>query len=649
MAKAVHVRGGENRLSWCRRLGVRRVTIRLSFISSFLVAIVIAITCLDGGWCLAQSASGDGGVIRGVVINSVTHEPIDRALVSSPDHRFATLTDSEGRFEFAVTKNDSGNDGGSDPNRPGNGPHRASSSNRPNSLMARKPGFLSDPNQQGNNLRSNAVTDVTLALTPEAVISGTVALPTAESPDSISLQLFRRQIQDGRGRWVPSGASRSMSDGQFRFAGLPAGTYKLLTSELLDTDPLTFDRHTDSAADSRAPLFGYPPVYYQTATDFQSANPIQLTAGQTQTVDLSLVKKPYYRVKIPVVVPGSDESNNGFSVTVYAGRKGPGFSLGYNRTHHAVEGMLPSGTYTVEVTDLRQNGATGMQTITIKGAPIEGPSIVMAPNGLIAVNVKEEFTGADHSGTATFSSNGNTAVLNGARRYLNVTLDPADDFGTGRSVSLRNPTGPGDEALAIEGAAAGKYWVRVQSSRGYPASIRSGNLDLQHRPLVVGVGGAASPIEITMRDDTAEISGRIEGIAPAPQQRPGGAGGGLSGGTGGPSGPSGLGQSQMHVYCVPLADSGGQFTELWAHTDGTFDSPELAPGAYRVLAFDQVQTEIEYRNPEAMQAYDSKGSVVRLTGGQKERVTLQLISASALSSEQSSEPSNESSSEPNEQ
>jgi hypothetical protein len=575
------------------------------------------------------------------VLNSVTHEPIDRALVSSPDHRFATLTDGEGRFEFAITKTDSSNDSGSDPNRP----RRAAASNRPYTLLARKPGFLSDPNQQGNNLRNNAAKDVTLALTPEAVILGTVTLPTAEAPDSISLQLFRRQIQDGRGRWVPAGGSRSMSDGQFRFADLPAGTYKLLTTELLDTDPLTSDPHANaSVSDTRAPLFGYPPVFYQSATDFQSANPIQLAAGQTQTVELSLVKQAYYRVKLPVVVPGSDESSNGFGVAVYAGRKGPGFSLAYNNLHHAVEGMLPSGTYTVEVTSLRPNGETGLQSITIKGAPVEGPSIVMAPNGLIAVNVKEEFTAADHSGTATSSSIATTAVLNGPRRYLNVTLDPADDLGTGRSVSLRNPTGPGDEALVIEGAPAGRYWVRVQSSRGYPASIRSGNLDLQHQALAVGVGGAASPIEITMRDDTAEISGTIEGITP-PAAGPGGASGGQNGGPGGGPG-GGARRSGMHVYCIPLADSPGQFTEISAHPDGTFDSRELPPGAYRVMAFDQVQTEIEYRNPELMQSYESKGSVVRLTGGGKERVTLQLISTSGSSNPQGNGQSDETSNEP---
>jgi hypothetical protein len=53
-----------------------------------------------------------------------------------------------------------------------------------------------------------------------------------------------------------------------------------------------------------------------------------------------------------------------------------------------------------------------------------------------------------------------------------------------------------------------------------------------------------------------------------------------------------------------------------------------------VLAFDQVQGEIEYRNPEAMRAYDSKGQVVRVVGGQKERVQLQLISMSIAGTEE---------------
>ncbi len=59
---------------------------------------------------------------------------------------------------------------------------------------------------------------------------------------------------------------------------------------------------------------------------------------------------------------------------------------------------------------------------------------------------------------------------------------------------------------------------------------------------------------------------------------------------------------------------------------GTFDFMGLPPGTYRVLAFNNYAREFEYRSPEAMQAYDSKGSVVRVTGGQKEHVQLKLIS-----------------------
>ena len=480
--------------------------------------------------------------------------------------------------------------------------------------MARKPGFLTDPNSQANNIRNNPSKDLTLALTPEAVIVGTVTLPTAEAPDSITLQIFRRQVQDGRGHYVPAGSAQSTSDGQFRFSDLPAGTYKLLTNELLDRDPLTADPF---ASDSRGPLFGYPPVYYQSASDFGSASTIQLAAGQTQNVNLSLVKQPYYRVKVPVVVPVTDGGENGVSVEVYAqGRKGPGFSLGYNNRDHAIEGMLPDGIYTIEASSSGPNRVTGLETLIVKGAPgdgrtIDGPRMTLVPNASIPVYVREEFTSAARD-------DGN-AALRKPHDYLSMALESADDFGMGADVPLRNPTGSGDGSLAIEGAPPGRYWVRVQSSRGYPASIRSGNLDLLHQPLVVGVGGGVSPIEITMRDDTAEINGTVEGMTPpAP----------------GAARVPGPGQSRTHVYYIPVADSSGRFAEISVRPDGSFVSLGLAPGTYRVLAFDQVQAEIEYRNPEAMRAYDSKGQVVRVAGGQKEHVQLQLISTSIAGNEE---------------
>lgn len=575
----------------------------LPLLSHRVILIFSLAVCLSSARSLAQSDNAEA--IRGIVINSMTHEPIARTLVSSPGNRLATLTNSEGRFEFALPKSDPASDGGS----PSNGPRRNQSVY---SLMARKPGFLADPNGQAPSFQTDPSKDVTLTLIPEALIVGTVALPTAEAPDSITLQIFRRLVQDGHSHWGAVGVTRSTSDGQFRFADLPAGTYKLLTNELLDRDPLT--------SDPRGPLFGYPPVYYPNAPDFESASTIQLAAGQTQTVSLSLVKQPYYRVKVPLIEPVADALASGVTVNVYwHGHKGPGFSLGYNNSEHAIEGMLPNGSYTVEASSFGPNGVTGMETITVKGASMEGPRMTLVPNASIRVNVREEFTSTDHTGTPQWNIDGRTIAITGPRRYLNLSLEPADDFGVGRTVSLRNPTGSGDDGLVMEGAPAGTYWVSVHSSRGYPASVRSGNLDLQRRPLVVGVGGGASPIEITMRDDTSEISGTVEGITPPPQ------GPGSSNNVPG----QGQGQSRVHIYCIPLPDSSGQFTQIWVRPDGTFDSQGLAPGAYRLLAFDRMQTEFEYLNPEVMQIYESKGPVVRVAGGQKERVQLKVISKSA--------------------
>jgi hypothetical protein len=578
------------------------------------------------GLCFAQASpvSDPSDTIRGIVVNSVTREPIGRALVVSPDNRFAALTNSEGRFQFDLPKVDT-----TDQNSGSDSPNFASSSfrtqtrlsNRPYMLTVRKPGFMPDPNNPGQNLQIDLVHDLTLALVPESLIVGTVTLPTSEAPDSISLQLYRRQVQDGRAHWVPAGNAESNSDGQFRFAGLPAGTYKLLTSELLDEDPLAIDPLTVNPAtfESRGPLFGYPPVYFQNATDFGSAAEIQLAAGQTQVVNLSLVKQAYYRVRVPIVAPAADSSQNGFAVEVYThGHKGPGFSLGFNNAHHTVEGLLPNGTYTIEVSSFGPNAMTGQQTITIKGAPVAGPPVAVAPNGSIPIEVKEEFTSADHGGTMSVTTGGRTTVIRNASRYLNVMLEPTDDFGRGMPFPMQSLRVAGEDVLEIPNVAAGSYWVRVQSSRGYPALIRSGNLDLQHQPLVVGVGGGASPIEITMRDDTAEISGTVEGVT----TNANGAGASNTQGTSSSDG----GQAAAHIYCIPTADSTGRITEAWVGPDGSFDAQGLAPGAYRLLAFDRPQQELEFNNPEAMRTYDSKGLVIRVVGGQKERVTLQLIS-----------------------
>ena len=95
--------------------------------------------------------------------------------------------------------------------------------------MARKPGFLED-HVRPTNL-SAAGKDFTITLVPEASVAGRVVLPSSDASDKIRVELYRRRIQDGRAHWERVGSTASRSTGEFRFADLSAGSYKLLTDE----------------------------------------------------------------------------------------------------------------------------------------------------------------------------------------------------------------------------------------------------------------------------------------------------------------------------------------------------------------------------------------------------------------------------------
>jgi hypothetical protein len=531
------------------------------------------------------------------VVNAVTHQPIGRALVYSPGNRFATLTDGEGNFEFNLPKvEDNGN--GMASRQPGMVFFEGNSFGIPG-LMARKPGFLEYP-AEGSKLQGNQGREVTISLIPEALIKGRVTLSTTDAATGVNVQIFSRQVQDGTPRWTPGAAAIANSNGEFRFAELLPGTYKLITHELMDNDPVT--------SVPGGQLYGFPPAYYPGAADFAAASTIQLTAGQTFQADLSLVRHAYYPVTIPVM---NADLNSGINITVSPqGNRGPGFSLGYNGAKQRIEGLLPNGNYTVEAAIFGPHAATGVVTLLVAGAPAEGPNMVLTRNSSISLNVKEEFTATDWNGSMSWSDGRHNFALHGPRTYLQATAEAADEF-VQRGASLHQPTGPNDDSLVLEDVPPGRYWLRLYSSRGYVSSATMGGVDLLRQPLVVGSGSNAA-IEITMRDDNAEVEGTVAGIAAASA-------------TAGRDYPENSAPSAV-LYWVPLPDSHGQFLEFETSHDGKFSSQTIVPGTYRVLAFKNRQPDLPYRDAEAMRAYETKGQVVHLSPGQKANVQLQIIS-----------------------
>src|ERR1700688_1106316 len=85
--------------------GERR-RLRTSMLLGF--CLVLAPRLMSQGGITVQSFNGGPSYpvvsgpdsVHGTVINNKTHEPIARALVYSPDNRYATMTDDRGHFEF---------------------------------------------------------------------------------------------------------------------------------------------------------------------------------------------------------------------------------------------------------------------------------------------------------------------------------------------------------------------------------------------------------------------------------------------------------------------------------------------------------------------------------------------------------------------
>jgi hypothetical protein len=544
-----------------------------------------------------KSGKEDSYTIRGTVANSVTHAAIGRALVYSTDNRFAKMTDDEGHFEFKVSLHESEQ---ARPSGPVAGSGFSPFGVVPQGgttysfivFMARKPGYLPPENgEPGTQVELGASSEITIALMPEALIIGHVNLPANDGTDKIQVEIYRHEVQDGRAHWVSAGGTPARANGEFRFANLRKGDYKLFTNELLDRDLLTFD--------PRGQLYGYPPVYYPAAADFEDAGIIHLNAGETFPASLTPSRREYYPVKVNVM---NADLGAGYNTTVgLQGHRGPGYSLGYDQNESTIQGMLPNGNYTVELVKFGENGATGKLNFAVNGAAVDGLTLMLAPSNSIEVRLNDERTKSP-------------GPQPGLLRNLGVMLVPRDEFDAVNPVGIQPPKSPEDETILFTNVSPGSYRVRAgESPWGYTSAVSSGGNDLLRQPLVVALGAAPPPIEITIRDDGAQINGSVENWRK--EERP-------------TVIRSVSRNGQGAVIFLPIADSTGQFRQTWISSNGDFNLSQLPPGEYRVIAFDHRPEDLEYESAEAMRKYQSKGQLLRVVAGQNEHLRLSLDSGS---------------------
>jgi len=254
----------------------------------------------SGAATLAVEFVRTKGSVQGQVLRAKTGEPIKNALVrlnagmngaifstdspngSAAPRRASGLTaqtDDQGNFTFRDV----------DP-----GPYRLGAEHQGfvNGLFGRHPDMNSGALIVGEG---QDVSKVVVRLAPQAVVAGKVTDEYGDPAIDVPVAVYSRAPRaSGAGNSRPATTVRTNSLGEFRIAGLAAGTYILAVRP---TGPLT-PAELAALPLPDQPEMRYPVTYYPASLDPAGAKPIVLESGVPVTgVDVKLRKTASFQIR----------------------------------------------------------------------------------------------------------------------------------------------------------------------------------------------------------------------------------------------------------------------------------------------------------------------------------------------------------------
>jgi hypothetical protein len=549
---------------------------------AFRVLVAASIFCAQANLaapCAAQETPATYPV-AGVVENSLTREPIARALVES--NQDAVLTDSNGHFELHLPL----------------GVAR---------ITVRRPGYEGGTFGVRETMHivkvSPNTSPLTFYLTPSAGITGHVALSSGDDASGLQFMLYRKRIVDGRSRWMQEGNEVTRSDGALRFPSLEASASYVLCSTPSPDHMRTIGPN--------APASGYPAACYPGGADLASAmaSPLRLAPGQQAQMEISLAQQPFYPVTISVA---GSTARPGVPQVFDRSARPMSFAMRSDQ-NGSFELPLPNGSYYAEVRSWGPSESSyASRDFTVSGAPVS-LSLVPTPTRRITVEVHTEFTVSPDRGPSPAIHMG--PVVRGDRSSeppVNLNLIPANKPLAGTfGVNLRPPQGSSDSNLyEMDAPEPGTYWIEASRYDSYVSSITSGATDLLREPLVISAGSGAQPIEITLRNDVGWL--KLSAATPPAATS---------------ADSSGAGDlSPVSFYCIPLSPNQKHLYQaaVQAPFQETTSLP-LPPGSYLILAFEK-EHEIDLDDPDAMSRLAAQGRTVTIQPSATTEIQMDPIS-----------------------
>jgi hypothetical protein len=414
---------------------------------------------------------------------------------------------------------------------------------------------------------------VVLKLTPWAVISGRVTTKDNQPLEGFQIHILAKQNVAGRLVWIDRpNQARTNEDGEFRVAGLQAGTYYVAVDQ--STETTLSQKGVPNAREQT-----FAKVFYPGVPDQTSATPLEIAPGGEAEANFTLSPEPLYQISGSL--SGLPDVGTG---PIFARKAGD--DADFSQTADLQDGKfqvkLPPGAYSVsgqtrEGVELTTAGAT----VVIRSDEADLHVPLHAATTIPVEIQKEQGAGGSER----------KAPIQGIIPGLVLQLVPlsqsrrGNNFWTGQPGGIPN-VAPGTYRLEIN--TNGEWWVK---------SAQCGGVDLLSDDLTISEGQQPEPIEVTLRDGAGMVSGSI-----TPAEDP----------------------SRVLVLLVQPHGARNIIHAARA-MQGSFAIPGIPPGDYAIVALDGGDG-LEYADPEILNPYLSDAEHVTVRPHATVTVNLGLTS-----------------------
>jgi len=432
--------------------------------------------------------------------------------------------------------------------------------------------------------KGQSVTGVAVRLVPQGVISGRILDEDGDPVQRVNVAAYRYTYPGGRRTLSHISGSPSNDLGEYRIWGLTPGVYYVSATPPDMSGPPMMQQQRRRTGEA------YATTYFPNADTADRATPLEIGPGsQILNTDVRLRRSRLFQISGVVVDQSSGNASNRAAVQVIpVNMQGDAGRVSGARVQEGgkfnIRG-LAAGSYLIRAQLFGEGrgpgggaSATGVTRVELNSEDINGVQVVVQPNGTLQASIKID--GGDTAAPATTPN-------------IRVSLESTTQ---GFANGMAGGASRENSKFTIANVASDRYRIRIGGvPQGfYVRDVQLGNQDVRFTGLDFTAGGGAQSGELTIT--LAASPGSLEGTVKDSKDQA-------------------IGSAT--VVLMPKEEWTGLTEQIKTATTGVqgeFQFANLAPGEYRVLAFEEIENGAWF-DPEVRKRFDNEAKSVKVEKG----------------------------------